>query len=104
MLHTKRPLYIGKDTQTNEGVFLDRKWFETHLHLIGPPGSGKTRLLLWMFQELCRDPRATIVLINPKGALGRMARDWMIGHGHSKRLVWLDPGDSRVPGSNPLHP
>jgi hypothetical protein len=58
---------------------------------------------LWIFEHLCRDPRATIVLINPKGALARMARDWTIGHGQSKRLEWLDPGDQQaIMGYNPL--
>src|SRR5207249_1509752 len=56
-------------------------------------------------QYLTRNPRATIVLINPKGALARKARDWTIGHGQSKRLIWFDPGDAQyVAGYNPLSP
>lgn len=101
----RRSLYVGKDIDTGRPVSLNPDWFETHLHLIGPPGRGKTRLLLWMFQHLCRDPNATIVLVNPKGTLARMARDFVIGSGQTKRLVWFDPGDRQaVVGYNPLWP
>src|SRR5437660_1394915 len=101
----RQPLYLGHDVDDGLRVSLRQEWFETHLHLIGPPGRGKTRLLLWIFQHLCRDPNATIVLINPKGGLARMARDWTISHGQGKRLVWFDPGDPQaVMGYNPLSP
>ncbi len=43
---------------------------QTYFNLIGPPGEGKTRLLLWLFQCLCQLPRATVVLINPKRIAG----------------------------------
>lgn len=101
----KRSLHLGRNTESGKSVFLGLDWFETHLHVLGPPGSGKTRLLLSIFQQLCRDPRATIVLLNPKGALARNARDWAIGHGQSKRLIWFDPADPEfVMGYNPLSP
>ena len=61
----RQPLYLGHDVDDGLRVSLRQEWFETHLHLIGPPGRGKTRLLLWIFQHLCRDPNATIVLVNP---------------------------------------
>lgn len=105
MSHYKKPMYIGKDTETGEDLFLDLEWFETHLHVIGPPDAGKTRFLLSVFEHLARNPRATIILVNPKGALARMARDWAIGHGKTQRLVWFDPGDPQaVIGYNPLAP
>lgn len=101
----KRSLHLGRNTESGKSVFLGLNWFETHLHVLGPPGSGKTRLLLSIFQQLCRDPRATVVLLNPKGALARNARDWAIGHGQSKRLVWFDPAEPEfVMGYNPLSP
>jgi uncharacterized protein DUF87 len=96
---------LGTDLQNGKQICLRRSWLETHFHVLGPPGSGKTRLLLWIFEHLARMPQATIVLINPKGALARMARDWAIGHGLSKRVVWFDPGDKQfVIGYNPLYP
>src|SRR5258708_5602889 len=101
----RKPLNLGHDIDDGLPVSLRQEWCETHLHLIGPPGRGKTRLLLKIFQHLCRDPNATIVLINPKGRLGRDARDWMLSHGQSGRLVWCNPGDQKaVMGYNPLWP
>lgn len=101
----KRSIHLGRNTENGKSVFLGLDWFETHLHVLGPPGSGKTRLLLYIFQQLCRIQRATIVLLNPKGALARNARDWVIGHGQSKRLVWFDPAEREfVMGYNPLSP
>ena len=101
----KKPLFLGREVKTGEPISLRRKWFETHLHVLGPPGSGKTRLLLWIFEYLAQIPSATIILINPKGDLARMARDWAVGHGLSKRLDWFDPGDQQFAmGYNPLSP
>ncbi len=98
-----KALYLGNEVKSGEPISLRRKWFETHFHVLGPPDSGKTRLLLWIFEYLAQIPRATIVLINPKGPFARMARDWAIGHGQSKRLVWFDPGDREFAiGYNPL--
>lgn len=102
--HSK-PIPLGSNMETGTPVNLDANWLETHLHLVGPPGSGKTRLMLGIFRRLARDPRATIILVNPKGALARMARDAMIADGESSRLVWFDPGDPEfVMGYNPLWP
>jgi hypothetical protein len=98
--------FIGHDAGTNEKLYLSLRWLnEKNLHVIGPPGEGKTRELLWLFECLCRVPRATVVLMNPKGGLARMARDYVLGHGLTKRLVWFDPGDSDTAISyNPLWP
>jgi hypothetical protein len=86
-------------------VYVRRKRLQTHFHVMGPPDSGKSRFLLSVLECLAPDPNATIVGINPKGALTRMARDWIIGHGLAKRLVWFDPGEAgSVIGYNPLWP
>ena len=89
----KKPLFLGREVKTGEPISLGRKWFETHLHVLGPPGSGKTRLLLWIFEYLAQIPSATIILINPKGDLARMARDWAVGHGLSILRARSIPGD-----------
>jgi hypothetical protein len=102
--HSK-PIPLGANMDTGAAANLDAKWLETHVHIVGPPGSGKTRLMLGIFRRLAQDPRATIVLVNPKGALARMARDAMIADGQSKRVVWSDPGDPEfIMGYNPLLP
>ncbi len=97
---------IGTDVATKEPLYLHLNWLqEKNVHVIGPPGEGKTRFLLHVFQRLCRLPNASVVLMNPKGALARMARDWVLGNGLTKRLVWFDPGDRDATiGYNPLWP
>lgn len=100
-------LYLGTNTKDGSSVFLDPARLRTHVDINGPPGVGKTRLLLAMFQQLCRIPRATVVFVNPKGDAGRQARDWSIANGYGKRLIWFDPGDTSdgyVMGWNPLKP
>jgi len=101
----ERKLYLGTDIKTGRSVSLRDEWFETHLHIIGPPGRGKTRFLLWILKHLLRNPKATTVLINPKGNFARMARDLMISEGQSKRMIWMDAGDPDAAlGYNPLRP
>ncbi len=101
----KRWLHLGSAIDSNRRVDVSLEYLRTHLHIIGPPGSGKTRLLFWIFQLLCRPPEATVILLNPKGDLCHLARDWAISHGATKRLIWFDPGDQeRVIGYNPVRP
>src|SRR5580658_2225203 len=97
-------ILFGTDTATNRPTYVGPKWLqEKNVHIIGPPGEGKTRFLLHLFQEMCRIPKATVILMNPKGSLARNARDWALGHGFTKRLVWFDPGDQNAMiGYNPL--
>ena len=84
-------------------LYLKLERLETHLHVIGPPGCGKSRFLLGLFQTLCGLPGATIVLINPKGRAARLARDWMIERRMAHRMVWFDPGDPQgIAGYNPM--
>ena len=93
---------LGERAGSAQQVFLGMDRLFTHVHAIGPPGSGKTRVLLNIWQQLT-DLDACVVLVNPKGALGRMARDWGIARGLSERLIYFDPGDpTHVMGYNPL--
>src|SRR5208282_3475740 len=99
------PVLLGGDIKTGEFVWLQRELLATHFHVMGAPGTGKTRLLLWLFRALSADPGATVVLFNVKGALGRMARDWAIADRLTDRLVMFDPGESEaIIGYNPLRP
>src|SRR5438067_1159926 len=98
-------ILVGQDVDTGERIRMPRELLETHLHILGAPGAGKTRLLLWLFRSLISSRDACVILFNVKGDLGRMARDWAIAEGHTKRLVIFDPAESeRVIGYNPLRP
>src|SRR3989442_4089995 len=100
----KRFLDIGFDRATGKRIELSHKVLETSLWLLGPPGTGKTRELLHLFQQLTRVPHASIFLFNPKGDLSYMARDLAIAHGLTSRLDWFSPGDQNVMGYDPLRP
>src|SRR5215471_6074864 len=68
----KRGLCLGTDPD-GEVIYLKPKHLRTHLHIIGPTGQGKSRLLLWLFQLLCHTGRP-IILVDPKGDLYRQCR------------------------------
>ena len=95
-----RGLYLGTFPD-GQAVYLNEKHLRTHIDLIGPTGQGKSRMLLWLFQLLCSTKRS-IVLIDPKGGLYRMARDWAMTNGYQKRLVLFDLSGSTIIGYNPL--
>ena len=97
-----RGLNLGT-TLDGQPLFLRPEHVQTHLHLLGPTGCGKSRLMLWIYQNLCSTNRP-IVLIDPKGSLYCMARDWSLSHGLQKRLVLFDLSGDVVVGYNPLRP
>ena len=97
----RRGCYMGTDTRDGYACYLAAKWLRTHVHVLGPTGTGKSRLLLWLFQLLCHTGRP-IVLVDPKGGLFRMARDWALANGFSSRLVLFDLSSDVIPGYNPL--
>src|SRR6266850_2313985 len=67
MIATKvKPLRMGTDAKTGQQILLNRDWLQTHVQMVGPPGTGKTRLLLSLFKELAAEPSATVILMNPK--------------------------------------
>ncbi|HSX78961.1 MAG TPA: hypothetical protein VLQ80_10370, partial [Candidatus Saccharimonadia bacterium] len=63
----RRGIYLGT-APDGEAIYLLPKHLRTHLHLIGPTGQGKSRLLLWLFELLCSTNRP-LALIDPKGGL-----------------------------------
>ena len=64
-LRTKpKALTLGRDIATGETVKMLRELLATHLHVLGPPGSGKTRLVLSLFRQLYGDTQSTTILFN----------------------------------------
>lgn len=96
-----KPLQLGTNSASGNNLELAHRWLSTHLHVIGPTGEGKSRVLLHMFQQLCRTNRP-IILPDFKGDLFTMARDWALSHGYTKRLVLIDLSADMLPGYNPL--
>ena len=96
-------LELGQSIDEPQRVHIDLSWLDTGLHILGPTGSGKTRLLLHLFAQLSSLPKSTVVLLSPKGNLGAMARDFAISRGLTGRLSVFDPSDpDLLPGFNPL--
>ena len=88
--------------QTRE-VFIPDYIEMCHSHLIGRPGSGKSRLLLYMCLDAIRKGHG-VALLDPHGEaaqllLGHMKKEWL------DRVVYFNPGDpNHVPLLNPLAP
>src|SRR5215510_13888582 len=102
---SKVQLPLGVNTATGNPLFLNAEWLQTGLHLIGPTGCGKSMVLFWLFQLLTKIQNATICLIDPKGSLYRMARDWAILHGLTLGLVLFDLAEPDIiTGYNTLKP
>ena len=101
----KRQLRVGFDMESNEPLSIALDYLATHLHILGPPGSGKTRWLLWLFQQLARIPNASVFFFTSKGAACHQARDWAISRGLRARIDWLGLDDpDHVLGYSPLRP
>lgn len=95
-------LYLGSDVHTKRDLYLLLRALETHIYLNGPPGVGKSRLLLWLFQLLSQVPNSTTLLLNCKGKLAQQALTWAIGAGLTKRLIYFPSARGRTCGYNPL--
>jgi hypothetical protein len=96
----KRGIYLGT-APDGQPVYLSHRHLRTHLQLIGPTGTGKSKLLLWIYSLLCYTNRP-LVVIDPKGSLYIMCRDWALTNGFQKRLVLFDLSGTVLPGYNPL--
>lgn len=97
-------LHLG--TQANGQPFrLPLAALDRHLQIAGPTGSGKTRLLVQLFQELVGNTDACIVVLDPKGGMHRLLRRWCYSQSLDDRLLVIDPNDRRmVCGFNPVQP
>src|SRR5262245_25666231 len=90
----KRGLYLGTAPSGNP-AYLKPAHLKTHLHVLGSTGTGKSRLMLWLFKLLCHTNRP-IVVGDFKGGLVTMMRDWALANGYGKRLILFDLSASTV--------
>jgi hypothetical protein len=96
----KRGLYLGT-APDGLPMYLKPEHLRTHLHVLGSTGTGKSRLMLWLFKLLCHTNRP-IILADFKGGLVEMVRNWALANGYAKRLVLFDMSASNLLGYNPL--
>lgn len=97
-----RPVEIGRDT--TQSVVLLPKQRQTHLHIIGPSQSGKTRLIEHLIKQDIQAGHGLCVL-DPTGALYKRLAKWCAARGMHRRrkLHFFDPNDdNQIIGFNPL--
>lgn len=87
-----RDLYIGTNTLTNKKVYIKEKYRETHAHIIGSSGSGKTYLLEHMIRQDIKNGRG-LCLFDPHGDLYKRVIQYTEYQFYRDRLILIDPND-----------
>jgi len=77
---------------------------QTHMHVIGSSGYGKSKFLEWLMRHLTRSTDAGFCLFDWHGTLYRDVVKYLAGTNFTSRPVYiLDPSDGRyVTGFNPF--
>lgn len=83
------PLKLGRDLDTGESVYVPRTSFDTHWHMIGSTGAGKTTALLCLlFALLCDGVRQSCVfVIDRMGGLTHSLQRWIASERHCPEHV-----------------
>jgi len=104
-----RTILLGHDRKTSAEVRIPKRAFETHFHLIGGTGKGKTTALHTMMHQLLLDPfdEACWFVFDRLGNFSQELLLWMASdfctEDVRKRLVYVEPGrEDIVLGFNPL--
>lgn len=102
-------LFLGKNIDTKKPFYLPKKSFETHWHLIGGTGKGKTTALHRILHELLLDPldESCVIIVDRMGNLSFDLLLWMASDFCTEdvrdRLVYIEPArEDVVIGFNPL--
>ena len=104
------PLKLGRDLETGDRLHVDRKTFDTHWHMIGSTGTGKTTALLCLFFSLLRDCSrpACVFVIDRMGGLTHSLQRWIASERYCpehvrRRYVCIEPSrEDYVLPFNPL--
>lgn len=111
-----KPLFIGYSERTDlaeitnwggydlkgERIELDNKDLETHLHLIGSSGTGKSKMAEWIAREIIRRDEGLCV-IDPHGSLYDDILNWLTYLRSDKEIILFNPSyEKRVVGFNPF--
>jgi hypothetical protein len=100
---------IGIDEDTGRRFYLPKSSFDTHWHLIGGTGKGKTTAIKTVLHQIMMDPldRPCVVVIDRMGGLSHDLLLWMASEycppAVRDRLVYIEPArEDVVLGFNPL--
>ena len=105
------PIRLGRDLESGQPVPFDSNWLQTHLHLIGATGTGKTTALLALLRAIMMEPKENkccLFLLDPMGNFSHDLLRWMADHDRCpnhvrQRLVYIEPArESFVMPFNPL--
>ncbi len=104
-----KSILLGHDRGTKARIEIPTKAFQTHLHLIGGTGKGKTTALHTILQPLLLDPvdESCFFIVDRLGNFSHELLLWMASDFCTQdvrdRLVYIEPArEDRVLGFNPL--
>lgn len=98
-----KSVLLGHDKQSGTPVHIPKKAFDTHFHLIGGTGKGKTTALHTLLRPLLRDPgdQSCFIIIDRLGNLSQEMLLWMASPDYCTdyvrdRLVYIQPSREDV--------
>lgn len=99
-----KKLRIGTDRDTGVPAFFNLDLFNTHLHVVGRTGTGKTRFLALLARQILELGMGGCV-IDIQGGLYHLVENYVAHHPElAKRVIFLNPGEAQDPlvSFNPL--
>jgi len=72
-------IHVGREVSTGKAFYVPRKSFDTHWHMIGGTGKGKTTMIFTLLLQLllCSFLPACFIIIDPLGAFSNHLLMWM---------------------------
>jgi len=102
-------ILLGHDATSNRPIHISRKSFDTHWHLIGGTGKGKTTAIISLLHKLLMDPlhNDCHVIIDRMGSFSQQLLMWMASRYCTQRvrdrLIYFDAArEDAVLPFNPL--
>jgi hypothetical protein len=75
--------------------------FKMHAWILGMTGAGKSELIKVLVAQLIKQPRATVIVLDPERKLGEELA-WSRDHLQGDRLIYIDPTLGRNHGLYPI--
>lgn len=104
-----RSILLGSHSETGEPIRIPRSAFETHFHLIGGTGKGKTTAIHTLLKPLLLDPldQSCVILFDRLGGLSQELLLWMASdfcnEDVRRRLIYIEAANEEaIVGFNPL--